>query len=168
MRSSTRAAFDALPDRRPGTTRRGTGRAATNRADHRYRRLQHASAVGHAGLPVAARLRGRLRACRRHGARPSKSLCFFDIEAFFRLAAERGIELSWITGRDAEEIKKFSTRLRRAPDAWGVRARMPDGSRQDLLSGFFARLFGHYATPRQLIEMIERMPAQESRMFPGE
>jgi hypothetical protein len=26
---------------------------------------------------------------------------YFDIEAFFRLAAERGIELSWITGRDA-------------------------------------------------------------------
>jgi hypothetical protein len=80
---------------------------------------------------------------------------YFDIEAFFRLAAERSIELSWITGRDAENIKRFSTRLRRAPDAWGVRARTPDGGVQDLLSGFFARLFGHYATPRQLVEMIE-------------
>lgn len=96
-----------------------------------------------------------------------RAFAYFDIEAFFCLAAERSIELSWITGRDAEEIKRFSTRLRRAPDAWGVRARMPDGSTQDLLSGFFAHLFGHYATPRQLIEMIERMPAQESRMFPG-
>jgi hypothetical protein len=88
---------------------------------------------------------------------------YLDIEAFFRLAAERNIELSWITGRDAEEIKRFSTRLRRAPDAWGVRARTPDGGVQDLLSGFFARLFGHYATPRQLVEMIEKFPAQQAR-----
>ena len=91
---------------------------------------------------------------------------YFDIAAFFRLAGSAGIECSWITGKNAEEIKRFSTRFPGGPpNAWGVRAKLQDGSTQDLLVGFFARLFGHYATPRQLVEMIQRMPDQEARML---
>jgi hypothetical protein len=89
---------------------------------------------------------------------------YFDMDGFFRLAQSAGISCSFITGKDAEEIKKFSRRFPGHPNAWGVRAALPDGSTQDLLAGFFGRLFGHYATPRQLIEMIQRMPEQEAKM----
>jgi hypothetical protein len=89
---------------------------------------------------------------------------YFDMDAFFRLAQAADISCSWITGKDAEEIKKFSRRFPGHPNAWGVRAALRDGSTQDLLAGFFGRLFGHYATPRQLIEMIQRMPEQEAKM----
>lgn len=90
----------------------------------------------------------------------------FDMNAFFKLAAADGIKMSWIVGKDAQELKKLSERLPGSPNAWGVRAVLSDGTKQSLLSGFFARLFGELATPRQLLEMIKRGPEQAAKMRP--
>lgn len=48
----------------------------------------------------------------------------FDALAFFALAAEEGIKLSWVTGKLAERLKKekMSHRIPGSPNAWGINA----------------------------------------------
>jgi hypothetical protein len=86
----------------------------------------------------------------------------FDADAFFALAAEDGIQLSWVTGKEAERLKteKLSRRIPGSPDAWGIRAVLPDGTKQTLVAGFIARVIADLTTPRQLIEFIKRHPEQ--------
>lgn len=90
----------------------------------------------------------------------------FDMEAFFRFAAEEGIQITWITGKAAEELKKLkiSDRIPGSPKAWGIRAVTPDGSTQTLLSGFVARVIADLTTPRQLLDLIKRGPEQAAKM----
>jgi hypothetical protein len=78
----------------------------------------------------------------------------FDFPAFFTIAAASGIKMSWITGKEAEEIKrrKSSQRIPGSPDAWGIRAQLADGRCVQLLSGFAARAVADLTRPRQLIE----------------
>jgi hypothetical protein len=78
----------------------------------------------------------------------------FDYGRFFDIAAKRGIKMSWMTGKDAESIKKLSMRIPGSPDAWGVRAEMPDGTTQHLLSGFFGRVFADYTLPHELFALM--------------
>lgn len=87
-----------------------------------------------------------------------------DMEAFFRFAGSEGVQLTWLTGKAGEEIKQFSAPFPDFPKATGVRARLPDGTEQDLLIGFFSRIFGHLTSPRELIDLIRRFPDQERRM----
>lgn len=84
----------------------------------------------------------------------------FDVEAFFRVAAKDKIKMRWITGKEAESIKKMSMRLPWPPYAWGIHVELPDGDTQTLLAGFISRPFANLATPRQLIDLIKRWPAQ--------
>jgi hypothetical protein len=81
----------------------------------------------------------------------------WDMDEFFAFAARRGVELTWVTGRDAERLKreKLSQRIPGSPNAWGIRAIMPDGSSKTLLSGFVARVLGDLTTPRQLLDLIK-------------
>jgi hypothetical protein len=78
----------------------------------------------------------------------------FDLDAFFELAKSQGIELSWITGKKAEAFKQFSVRIPGSPNAWGIRAVLPDGSEQTLLSGFVARVLHEETTPKHLLTLI--------------
>ena len=86
----------------------------------------------------------------------------FDADAFFALAAREGIQLSWVTGRQAEKLKKekLSRQIPGSPNAWGINAVLPDGSKQTLLAGFIARMIADLTTPRQLIALIKRHPEQ--------
>jgi hypothetical protein len=90
----------------------------------------------------------------------------FDFEAFFRLAESHGIKITWITGKQAEEIKKFSMRLPRTDDAWGVLVVLPNGDRLTLLAGFLGRPFTNCTPPKQLIEMIKGWPEQIAKSDP--
>src|SRR5439155_1503509 len=86
----------------------------------------------------------------------------FDIDAFFALAEREGIEMTWITGKAAEELKrrKISERIPGSPSAWGVQAVLPDGTVQTLLSGFMARVIADLTPPRQLLELLKRSAEQ--------
>jgi hypothetical protein len=90
----------------------------------------------------------------------------FDLEAFFELAGQEGIKMTWITGKAAEELKKLkiSARIPGSPNAWGVKAIAPDGTNQTLLSGFVARVIADLTTPRQLLDLIKRGPEQAVKM----
>jgi len=90
----------------------------------------------------------------------------FDIEAFFRLAEQHGIKMTWVTGKMAEELKrlKISEVIPGSPGARGVKVLMPDGTTQTLLSGFIARVIADLTTPRQLLELVNRGPAQAEKM----
>jgi hypothetical protein len=88
----------------------------------------------------------------------------FDVEAFFRFAAKQDIKMRWVTGREAIEIRKMSMRFPGSVDAWGIRAELPGGEVQTLLAGFTSRVFTNFARPRQLIDLIKRMPAQIAKI----
>ena len=87
----------------------------------------------------------------------------FDVEAFFRVAAKDKIKMRWVVGKEAEKIKKMSMRLPGSPNAWGIHAELPDGDSQTLLAGFVSRPFTNFARPRQLINLIKRLPAQRAK-----
>lgn len=86
----------------------------------------------------------------------------FDPKAFFSLAADEGIELMWLTGKRAEKLRKekLSRWIPGSPNAWGIQAILPDGSKQTLLAGFIARVIADLTTPRQLIDSIKKHPEQ--------
>ena len=86
----------------------------------------------------------------------------FDAASFFSLAAEEGIKLTWVTGKRADKLKKekLSRWIPGSPNAWGVQATLPDGSKQTLLAGFIARVIADLTTPRQLIASIKQHPEQ--------
>jgi len=90
----------------------------------------------------------------------------FDMAAFFAFAARDGIQITWITGKEAERLKrmKISHRIPGSPNAWGIRAITPDGKRQTLLSGFVARVIADLMTPRQLLDLIKSWPEEAARM----
>jgi hypothetical protein len=90
----------------------------------------------------------------------------FDMTAFFALAARAGIQMTWVTGKEAERLKrmKVSDRILGSPNAWGIRAITPDGKRQTLLSGSVARVIADLMTPRQLLDLIKRWPEEAERM----
>jgi hypothetical protein len=89
----------------------------------------------------------------------------FDFEAFFRVAQDHGIKIRWITGKEADEIKKFSMRVP-GTDAWGVLAELPGGERITLLPGFLGRPFTNCVPPKQLIQMIKDWPEQLAKSDP--
>jgi hypothetical protein len=82
----------------------------------------------------------------------------FDLDGFFKLAAEHGIKMSWVSGKEAEKIKRLSRVIPGSPGAHGVKAELPDGSSQTLLLGFVGRAIADITTPRQLLELIKRFP----------
>jgi hypothetical protein len=86
----------------------------------------------------------------------------FDADAFFALAAKEGIRLSWVIGKQADKLKtdKLSHQIPGSPNAWGINAVLPDGSKQTLLSGFIARVIADLTTPRELIALIKHHPEQ--------
>ncbi len=88
----------------------------------------------------------------------------FDMEAFFKVAEAEGIKMTWIVGKEAEKLKKFSARIPGSPNAWGVRAELPDGNVQELLSGFFARAIVDLTSPGELLKLVKRFPEQDSKI----
>ena len=91
----------------------------------------------------------------------------FDVEGFFRFAAKEDIKMRWVTGKEAEEIKKLSMRFPGSSDAWGIHAELPSGETQILLAGFICRPFANLATPHQLLDLVKRTPGQIAKSSMG-
>lgn len=90
----------------------------------------------------------------------------FDLQAFFDFAARDGVQLSWVTGKEAERLKqqKLSHVIPGSPNARAIHAVTPDGEEQTLLSGFFGRVINELMTPRQLLDLIKKYPAGAARV----
>jgi hypothetical protein len=88
----------------------------------------------------------------------------FDVESFFELAAEENIKMTWVKGREAEELKGISRQIPGSPKAWGIRAELPDGTDQVLLLGFIGRAIVDLTPPRELLRMVKRVPDQIAKM----
>jgi hypothetical protein len=83
----------------------------------------------------------------------------FDVEAFFRFAEAHKVKIRWISGKEAQLVKRFSKPWP-GTDAWGILAELANGDRMTLLPGFLIRPFTNFTTPHQLLEMILNWPEQ--------
>ena len=92
----------------------------------------------------------------------------FDLERFFLLAEAENIKMTWVRGKDADELKGISRRIPGSPDAWGIRAELPDGSIQTLLLGFVGRAIVDLTPPRELLRLVKRYPEQVAKMVERE
>jgi hypothetical protein len=83
----------------------------------------------------------------------------FDIEEFFKFAERKlGVKCTWVTGRENYELAKYSQVIPGSPGSRGVNVEFPDGRKECLLSGFFARAMLQFATPDDLIAMMQDVP----------
>lgn len=88
----------------------------------------------------------------------------FDMKVFFELAEESGVKMTWVTGKETEELRKVSSRIPGSLNSWGVKIELPDGTTQTLLSGFFGRIFSELRSPKELIELIKEIPNQFAKV----
>ncbi|MGH2362398.1 MAG: hypothetical protein ACRDGM_17885 [bacterium] len=77
----------------------------------------------------------------------------FDIQDFVRRVEALGFKTSWITGKQAAEMKAFGGPIPGSPNAWALRVEAGD-FRMDYLVGFFGRLFTELMTPGDLLRMV--------------
>lgn len=89
---------------------------------------------------------------------------YFDIEAFLKHVVAAGIKVSWITGKEADGLKNISQRIPGSPNAYGVRVELPGGSEQQLMVGFFSRVFLYLTKPSSLLMMIKRWDEQNDKI----
>jgi hypothetical protein len=80
----------------------------------------------------------------------------FDLEAFFGIAAKANLELSLITGKEAEEGKRAKTSgpMLENPRAYGVKVRFPDGRVVKLRSSLFRSVYSHLIPPSYILRLI--------------
>ena len=89
---------------------------------------------------------------------------YFDIDAFLKYLETAGIKVSWVTGKEADKMREFSSRIPGSPNAYGLKVELPNGSIHQLMIGFFSRVFLYLTKPSSLLEMIQRMDEQEKKM----
>jgi hypothetical protein len=95
----------------------------------------------------------------------TRVFAYFDMEAFFTLAAEQGVRLAWISSAPQGDAAKLVAQIPGGPPgAWAVRATLPGGEVQDLLSGFFGRVLVNLTSPKELLSLIKRRPAKATRV----
>jgi hypothetical protein len=87
-----------------------------------------------------------------------------DLNMFFQIAQAEGIKLSWVTGQEPAQIAHIARRIPGSPNAWAVRAELPDGTIHHLLAGFFGRIVYDLITPKELLTFIKRHPAQQEKL----
>jgi hypothetical protein len=71
----------------------------------------------------------------------------FDIEDFVGRIEALGFKTSWVTGKQATEMKPFGGPIPGSPNAWALRVEAGD-------FGFFGRLFTELMTPGDLLRMV--------------
>jgi hypothetical protein len=80
-------------------------------------------------------------------------LAQFDIQDFVGRIEALGLKTSWVTGKQATEMKPFGGPIPGSPNAWALRVEAGD-FRMDYLVGFFGRLFTELMTPGDLLRMV--------------
>jgi len=77
----------------------------------------------------------------------------FDIQDFVSRVEALGFKTSWITAKQAAEMKRLGGPIPGSPNAWALRVEAGDFS-VDYLVGFFGRLFTELMTPGDLLRMV--------------
>jgi hypothetical protein len=80
----------------------------------------------------------------------------FDLDAFFKIASKVNLELSLITGREAEEGKrtKASAPMLENPKSYGVKVKFSNGRVLKLRSSLFRSVYSHLVPPSDIIRII--------------
>jgi hypothetical protein len=80
----------------------------------------------------------------------------FDLDAFFRIAAKAGMQLTLITGKEAEEGKrtKVSSPMLENPKAYGVKVKFANGRVMKLRSSLFRDVYANLIPPSQILRLI--------------
>lgn len=80
----------------------------------------------------------------------------FDLNAFFKLAGKAGLELTLITGKEAEEGKrtKASSPMLEDPKAYGVKVKFSNGRVLRLRSSLFRSVYSHLVPPSEILRVI--------------
>lgn len=86
---------------------------------------------------------------------------YFDIEAFADSLKADGLTCTWVTGKDADEIRKLSSRIPGAHGAYGLKVQLPSGVEQVLMNGFFSRIYLYLTRPISLISMIKNFDKEK-------
>ena len=78
--------------------------------------------------------------------------------SFFQMAADANIQLSFITGKEAEEgrRRKLSPMLEN-PKANGVKARFSNGRELGLVSSLFQSVYSQHAGPAEILNFIKTL-----------
>jgi hypothetical protein len=76
-----------------------------------------------------------------------------DIQDFVGRIEALALKTSWVTGKQAAEMKPFGVPIPSSPNAWALRVEAGD-LRMDYLVGFFGRLFTELMTPGDLLRMV--------------
>lgn len=84
----------------------------------------------------------------------------FDLAHFFELAKTKGIKMSWITKRNAQESGDYGRLIPGSPGAYAILAVLPNGNKQTLLLGFISRVWGDVVRPKTLLDLILRDPTE--------
>jgi hypothetical protein len=82
----------------------------------------------------------------------------FDLDVFFQMAADVNIQLSLITGKEAEEgrRRRLSPMLEN-PKAYGVKARFSNGRELKLTSSPFRSVYELLAGPVEIIKFLKNI-----------
>lgn len=80
----------------------------------------------------------------------------FDLDAFFKIAAKAGLQLTLITGKEAEEGKrtKVSSPMLENPKAYGVKVKFANGRVLKLRSSLFRDVYANLVPPSQILQLI--------------
>ena len=79
----------------------------------------------------------------------------FDFSAFFDLAQKDGISMTWNTKRPSAETRRLSGLIPGSPNAWSVDVVFEDGTKSEILAGFFRRVMTDLTPPRDLIKIMK-------------
>ena len=80
----------------------------------------------------------------------------FDLDAFFKLAANVGLELALITGKEAEQGKrtKVSSPMLENRKAYGVKMKCSNGREIKLRSSLFRSIYSNLIPPDQILRLM--------------
>ncbi len=82
----------------------------------------------------------------------------FDLDVFFQMAADANIQLSFITGKEAEEGKRRGeSPMLENPKANGVKARFSNGRELKLTSSLFRSVYSQLVGPAEILSLIKTL-----------
>jgi hypothetical protein len=83
----------------------------------------------------------------------------FDLDAFFKIAAEANIKMSLITGKKAEEGKRTraSGPMLENSKAYGIKVKFSNGRELNLRSSLFRSVYAHLVGPKEILNLIKRI-----------
>lgn len=93
-----------------------------------------------------------------------KLVAYFDIESFVDGLRSDGIKCTWVSGKDADDIRKISSPIPGSNGAYGLKVQLPDGSEQILMNGFFSRVYLYLSRPSSLISMINSFHKEQRQL----